>query len=202
MSACLCFCLFVCLSVCLRGCLSFCGLLARSSSSSSSSFSSLCNCLLVLLIPCRAPFDYSIALVMLPGRRCRCNVGSLCGWSPLFFSLCVSPSLCVLVCRCRSRSVSPGACGRGSSGDAPGMPALAPELQWSAQGPACNRKAQTPPTPNHKVKQANQIKRLLNVMLQVSVKRSMGNCKHYASSPALSIHLGRNSFMKFSTNVA
>ena len=93
-SVCLCFCLFVCLSVCLRGCLSFCGLLARSSSSSSSSFSSLCNCLLVLLIPCRAPFDYSIALVMLPGRRCRCNVGSLCGWPPLLF-LCVSLCLCV-----------------------------------------------------------------------------------------------------------
>ena len=90
LSVCLCLCLCVCVSVCLSACvgvcLSFCGLLACSSSSSASSFSSLCNCLLVLLIPCRATVDYSIALLMPPGRRCRCNGGSLCGWSPLLFS--------------------------------------------------------------------------------------------------------------------
>ena len=96
-SVCLCFCLFVCLSVCLPVCLSFCGLLAcsSSSSSSSSSFSSLCSCQLVLLIPCRAPFDYSICLGNAPWSALLLQMLGLCVVGPPCFFLCVSLRLCV-----------------------------------------------------------------------------------------------------------
>ena len=98
---CVCVCvsvfLSVCLSVCLPVCLSFCGLLAcsSSSSSSSSSFSSLCSCQLVLLIPCRAPFDYSICLGNAPWSALLLQMLGLCVVGPPCFFLCVSLRLCV-----------------------------------------------------------------------------------------------------------